>query len=119
MKTPKAMSQAVCMPMYLSNFATCRVKVSTWRERSRAYETYREHQIDDIHQTQDDIADLCLVVAVAANQEQTCDDVVGEHLPMILSALFNVDDQDLLQPKAELSQIVELEKTSHGACRES
>jgi hypothetical protein len=45
--------------------------------------------------------------------------VVGEHLPMILSALFNVDDQDLLQPKAELSQIVELEKTSHGACRES
>jgi hypothetical protein len=71
--------------------------------------TYGEHQIDYIHQTQDDVANLGLVVAVAANQEQTCDDVVGEHLPMILSALFNINDQDLLQPKAELSQIVELE----------
>lgn len=82
-------------------------------------ETYRENQIDDIHQTQDDIADLGLVVAVAANQEQTCNDVVGEHLPMVLSALFHIDDHDLLQPEAELSEVVEFEKTSHGACRES
>lgn len=45
--------------------------------------------------------------------------MVGEHLPMILSAFFNVDDHDLLQPEAELSQIVEFEEASHGACRES
>lgn len=82
------------------------------RSRYRA-RTYREDQIDYIHQTQDDIANLGLVVAVAANQKQTCDDVVGEHLPMILSALLNVDDQNLLQPEAELSQVVQLEKASH------
>lgn len=44
--------------------------------------------------------------------------MMSEHLPMILSALLNVDNHDLLQPETELSQIVEFEETGHGARRE-
>lgn len=92
--------------------------VST-RQNILHWETYREHQINYIHQAQDDIADLGLVVAVATNQEQAGDNVVGEHLPMVLSALLDVDNHNLLQPETELSQIVEFEEASHGACRET
>jgi len=77
--------------------------------------TYREYQVDDIHQAQDDDADLCLVIAVASNQKQACNDVVGEHLPMVLSTLFNVDNQNLLEPETKLSQIVQLKEAGHGA----
>lgn len=45
--------------------------------------------------------------------------MVREHLPMILSAFLDVDNHNLLQPETELSQIVKLEQTGHGTCRET
>lgn len=41
-----------------------------------------------------------------------------EHLPVILAPLFNVDDENLLQPEGELHEIVTLERPSHGSMRE-
>jgi len=39
--------------------------------------------------------------------------MVREHLPVIFSPRFNVDDQDLLDPKGELDKIVPLGERSH------
>lgn len=37
--------------------------------------------------------------------------MVGEHLPVIFPPCFNIDDQDLLEPKSILSQCIPFEKS--------
>lgn len=49
-----------------------------------------------------------MAVSVRGVDEADGDDVVRKHLPMVLSALLNVDDQDLLQPKGKLGKHVSL-----------
>lgn len=49
-----------------------------------------------------------MVVSVASKDQGGGDDVVSEHLPMILAALLNVDDNHLLQPESPLAKEVGL-----------
>jgi len=50
-----------------------------------------------------------MVVEVAARNQRDGDDVVREHLPMILATLLNVDDNNLLQPERPLRKHVEFD----------
>lgn len=43
------------------------------------------------------------------------DDVVGEHLPVVLAALLDVDDDDLLEPEGELAEHVALHQAAELA----
>ena len=67
---------------------------------------YGEEYISKVHDTQDDIASLRLVEAVAGKQQRRRKDVVREHLPVILTAFFDVDDEELLQPEGDLHEVV-------------
>jgi hypothetical protein len=80
--------------------------------------THREKNIDYIHKTQYDIANLRLVVAIAGEEEGARKDVVGKHLPVVFSPFFNIDNEDLLEPKCKLSEIVPFQESRHGSCRE-
>lgn len=64
--------------------------------------TYGEEQIDNIHEQKDKVADTRVAISVGRINQGVGNDVVGEHLPVILATLFDVDDQDLLDPEAEL-----------------
>lgn len=80
--------------------------------------TYCEEDVDHIHEAQNDVSDLGLVVAVAHRHERARDDVVREHLPVVLAPLLHVYHEDLLQPKGELQQVVALHQAAHLARRE-
>ncbi len=49
-----------------------------------------------------------MVVAVACVDEHQGDQVMAEHLPMVLSPLLNVGNNNLLQPKCPLGQNIAL-----------
>jgi hypothetical protein len=51
------------------------------------------------------------VIAVAEEDQQRGNDMMGKHLPMVLPPLFNVKDHDLLQPKGVLHQSVPFEQS--------
>lgn len=42
---------------------------------------------------------------------------MSEHLPMVFSPLLDIDDEDLLQPKRELDEVVPFEQTIHLSIR--
>jgi len=44
------------------------------------------------------------VVSVAREDQKGCDNVVREHLPMVLSPLLDIDHEYLLQPEGVLDQ---------------
>lgn len=49
-----------------------------------------------------------MVVTVGSDDQRYGDEVVSQHLPVILATLLDVDHKDLLEPEAELSEDVEL-----------
>ena len=65
---------------------------------------YGKEYVNQIHKDQDQVTDTCLVVVVRARDEGNGDEVVGQHLPMVLAAFLNVDNKDLLQPEGPLRQ---------------
>lgn len=71
-------------------------------------ETYRKEEINNIHDDEDEVSDTGVVVGVAGKDESGSNDVVSEHLPMVLTALFNVNDNHLLQPESPLAKKVGL-----------
>ena len=73
---------------------------------SKVEKAHGEEEVDHVHQTQDHVADLGLIIAIACEHQDTRHHVVSKHLPMILSLLLNVHDHNLLQPEAELDEIV-------------
>lgn len=93
-------------PTYFRHFASCAL-LARWCELGEG-KPYREKEINNVHQDQDQVTNSGHVVAVAGGDQGAGDDVVREHLPVILAALLNVDDDDLLQPERPLRQNVEL-----------
>jgi hypothetical protein len=57
------------------------------------------------------MANSRLMVGITGGNEHDGDEMVRQHLPMILAALLDVDDQDLLQPEGPLAQHVSLGQT--------
>ena len=64
--------------------------------------TYGENQVTAVHDDEYGIADFVVVVSVGTEHQGASYDVVGEHLPMVLASLFNIDHDDLLDPECEL-----------------
>lgn len=77
--------------------------------------SYREEDVNDIHQHENEVADTGEAVSVGGENERDGDNVMREHLPVVLAAFLNVDNQDLLHPKAELSQHVPLHEAGNLA----
>ena len=71
-------------------------------------DTYGQEDIDTLHDHKDHIPNFRLMVAIACEHQDACDEMMSEHLPMIFPALLDVDDKDLLEPKGELNEIVPL-----------
>lgn len=70
--------------------------------------TYREEEVDNVHKHQDQVADSGLMVGVGCGNEADGEEVVSQHLPVVLAALLNVNDEHLLQPESPLRQHVGL-----------
>lgn len=66
--------------------------------------TYWEEKVHDVHQAKDHVTDFRLVIAVAGEYQECRNDVMGEHLPVVLPLLLNVDYHDLLQPECVLDE---------------
>ena len=73
----------------------------------------RKEKVDDVHDTQNDSSGFRLVIAVRGEDKSAGDEVVGEHLPVVLTPFFDVDDHDLLQPEGELDQVVPFRQAIH------
>ena len=73
--------------------------------------TYGEKEIHGIHQTQYNVGNIVKAVDISRGQKSAGNDVVGQHLVMILPPLFNVDDENLLQQEGQLHQEVPLHQT--------
>jgi hypothetical protein len=79
--------------------------------------TYWQKEVNHIHQTEDDIGHLCLMIAIAGKQEHAGYDVMGEHLGMVFPSLFDVDNHDLLQPETKLDQNIPFQDTNDLSVR--
>jgi hypothetical protein len=75
------------------------------REQGR---TYWEEKIYNVHQAQNHVSDFRLMVTVTCEYQHRRDDVVGEHLPVVLPSLLDIDHQYLLQPEGILNKNVPL-----------
>ncbi len=78
---------------------------------------YRKQDINSIHQTQDRVADLGLMIAVACKHENACDDMMCKHLPMIFPPFLDVNHDNLLHPESKLDEVVPLEQSAHFPVR--
>ena len=76
--------------------------------------TYWEEDIAPIHNDHDQTPNTREVEEVARAHEGDSDDVVGEHLVVVLSRCFGVEYQDLVRVEGGLSEIVEFEGTCEG-----
>jgi hypothetical protein len=56
-----------------------------------------------------------VAVPVRGVDEDARDNVVGEHLPVVLPALLDVDDNHLLQPETQLREHVALHESGQFA----
>lgn len=65
-------------------------------------QTYREDEVHDVHEHQHCVASTHLSVSIGEHEQCHSNNVVCEHLPVILAALFNVDNEDLLYPEGGL-----------------
>jgi hypothetical protein len=71
-------------------------------------ETYWEENVAKVHQSVNNRSDSGKVRSVRRGNESNGQQVVSEHLPMILPPLFTVDHVDLVEPPTKLSEIIEL-----------
>lgn len=59
-------------------------------------ETHGQDDVHNVHHAQNEIRDSGLVVAVRREDQSSGDNVMREHLPVVLSPGLDIDDQDLL-----------------------
>lgn len=76
-------------------------------------ETHWKDNVDNIHNNENQVANACKVVGVRGHDQSDGDEVVRQHLPVILSLLLNVDDVDLLDPESQLCEIIKLHSAAN------
>lgn len=80
-------------------------------------EAYRKEDIAKVHEDVNDGSDTGEVAEVAADDEEDGEDVVCEHLVVVGPALFRVEHVELVEPPAELREVVELCQGWQRRCR--
>lgn len=78
----------------------------------KGYMTYGEEDITPIHDHHNQTPNPCKIEEVARAHESNGDDMMGQHLVVIFSTCFSVEDQDLMRVERGLREVVEFE----GAC---
>ena len=71
-------------------------------------QTHRQKDVAQVEQAMYDRADSTKTCDVARDDQADAQNVMGEHLPMIATPFLGVDHVDLVEPPAELGEIVEL-----------
>lgn len=79
--------------------------------------TYGKKDITNVEQNQNQISDGSKVVSVRSNNQRDGDKVVAQHLPVIFTALLDMDDKNLLKPEPKLGQLIELGQASELTIR--
>jgi hypothetical protein len=74
---------------------------------------YRKDCVDNIHQAKYYIADPRLMISITRKHQGACNDMVREHLNVILSSIFYIHHEYLLQPKGKLHEVVPFGETVH------
>lgn len=63
-------------------------------------QTYRKQNVDNIHQAEYHVGHIVEAVDVSRAEQRTGDDVVRQHLIVILALLLHMNDEDLLQQES-------------------
>lgn len=84
---------------------------------SNPKETYRKQQVHNVHQAQHHIRHIVEPVNISRPQQTARDDMVRQHLVVILSPLLDVNDENLLHPKRQLREKIPLQTTRHATMR--
>ena len=74
--------------------------------------THRQENVTPIENKQDFRPNSCEVGKIAHYHQQHCNDMMCEHLYMILPSLFDVQNYDLGGVEREADEIVKLDRTS-------
>jgi hypothetical protein len=56
----------------------------------------RQNNVGKVHEAENQGTDAVLMISVGAKDKGAGEDMVSEHLPMVLAALLNVHHRDLL-----------------------
>lgn len=78
---------------------------------------YWEEKIHYIHQAKNYICNFSLVVTITCKDQRSCNNVMCEHLPMVLSACLNIDNHDLLKPECILDEDIPFSQPTNLAIR--
>lgn len=79
----------------------------------RNYSTYRQQKVDNVHQAQHHIRNIIETVDVSRTQQRAGNQMMGQHLVVILPLLLYVDDKNLLQPERQLHKQIPLQGPRH------
>ena len=60
---------------------------------------HREDGITPVHDEHDETSNPSEVIRVAENHESNGNNMVGHHLPVVLSTSFGIDDKDRMEVK--------------------
>jgi len=82
------------------------IRVSEYSGLEDPGQTYREDKIDHVHQDKNGIASAHLPIPIGECEQENRNDVMCEHLPVVLATFLYIDDEDLLYPECRLREIV-------------
>lgn len=82
-----------------------------WAFLKGRFDTHGKEQIDNIHDAKDQVCYLGLVIAITRKDQHGRNNVVAEHMPVILSPFLDVYNENLLEPEGILNKYVPLAKT--------
>lgn len=76
---------------------------------SSALLTYRQNEINHVHDAQSHITNVSPTIGVCDVHQETRHTVVEKHLPKIFPSFFQVDGKKLLQPEGERDEEIPFE----------
>ena len=76
-------------------------------------QAHRQEYVRQIHEHHEETSNPSVVIEVASEHEGNCDEVMGHHLPVVLTMGLRVEDEDLVAVKCALCEIIKLE----GSCK--
>ncbi|KAH3676212.1 hypothetical protein WICPIJ_009172 [Wickerhamomyces pijperi] len=76
-----------------------------------------QKDINKVHDDKDHVTDSCVEVEVRATNQRDGDDMMCEHLNIVLSLGFDVQNEQLVDPAGQLHQVVSLCDGSHLVVR--
>lgn len=76
--------------------------------------TYRKKKVHNIHQTKYHVGHIVKTVDISGGEEGAGDDVVGEHLVVVLASLLDMNDEDGLNKEGQFDKQIPLHQAGHG-----